>query len=80
MQMKANFGEFGSSEESMLVEYEGDPFGVGFNAHYIVEFLGICESDKVLLRFRDPTSAAQLEVPGMSRDKEYRYVIMPIRV
>ena len=80
LEMKANVSDFGSSEESLLVEYEGDSFGVGFNANYILEFLRVCGSEKVLLRLRDSRSAAQMEVPGMKREKDYRYVIMPIRV
>ena len=80
LSMNANVSDFGSSEESLLVDYEGESFGVGFNAHYILEFLRVCGSEKVLLRLRDARSAAQLEVPGMRNDMDYRYVIMPIRV
>ncbi len=80
LQMNATVSDYGSSEEALLVEYDGDPLGVGFNAQYILEFLRVCGSEKVLLRLRDPRSAAQMEVPGTNRDKDYRYVIMPIRV
>lgn len=80
LQMNANVSDFGSSEESLLVEYEGDPFGVGFNANYILEFLRVCGSERVLLRLRDSRSAAQLEVAGGKTNTDYRYVIMPIRV
>ena len=80
LQMTAAVSQFGSSEESLLVDYEGDPLGVGFNAQYIIEFLGVCGSEQVLMRLKDPRSAAQFEVPGLSKAKDYRYVIMPIRV
>lgn len=80
LQMTAAVSQFGSSEESLLVDYEGDPLGVGFNARYIIEFLGVCGSEQVLMRLKDPRSAAQFEVPGLSKEKDYRYVIMPIRV
>lgn len=73
-------GDVSSSEESILVEYEGDPFGVGFKGQYILDFLAVCESEKVLMRLKDPRSAAQFEVPGTSAEKDYRYVVMPIRV
>ena len=32
------------------------------------------------MRLKDPRSAAQFEIPGLPADKDYRYVIMPIRV
>lgn len=81
LQMTANSGDFGSSEESVFVDYEGDPLKVGFNAQYILDFLGVCGSPEVHLCLRDPRSAAQMEVPGIDpNERDYRYVIMPIRV
>lgn len=80
LQFKATRSDAGTSEESLLVDYDGGPFGVGFNALYILEFLGVCGSDKVLLRLKDPRTAAQMEVPGLEKGKDYRYVLMPIRV
>ena len=80
LQMTAGVSQFGSSEESLLVEYEGDPLGVGFNAQYITEFLSVCGSEQVLMRLKDARSAAQFEVPSLPKGKDYRYVIMPIRV
>ncbi len=80
LQMSAQVSDFGSSEESILVDYEGNEVGVGFNAQYILDFLAVCGSEKVLMRLKDPRGAAQFEIPGMSAEKDYRYVIMPIRV
>lgn len=80
LQMTAGVSQFGSSEESLLVEYEGDPLGVGFNAQYITEFLSVCGSEQVVMRLKDARSAAQFEVPSLPKGKDYRYVIMPIRV
>ncbi len=80
LEIAAAVADFGSSEESILVEYEGAPVGVGFNAQYILDFLAVCGSDSIVVRLKDPRRAAQFEVPGQPADKDYRYVIMPIRV
>ena len=83
LEMKAHDRNSGSSsEESIPVDYEGDPLGIGFNARYLIEFLGICESEIVHLRLRDARAAAQMDVPGMGEGQEidYRYVLMPIRI
>ncbi len=80
LQMTATVSQFGSSEESLLVDYEGDPVSVGFNSLYIIEFLQVCESEKALMRLKDQRGAAQFEVPGLPAGKDFRYVIMPIRV
>ena len=76
----ASTSGFGSSEETLAVEYEGEHFGVGFNADYILEYLQVCDSEEVALQFKDPRSAAQIEVPGADSNIDYRYVVMPVRV
>lgn len=69
----------GESEASVPTEYEGERFQVGFSARSVLDFLGVCESDKVTLGFKDAESVAQLSVPGLGEGKQHRYVIMPIR-
>lgn len=80
--VKANHASWGSSEESLPVDYDGDTIEVGFNALYILDFLAACDSETVYLKLRDSQSAAQMEVPGMGGGDapDFRYVIMPIRI
>lgn len=69
----------GESEASVPTEYDGERFQVGFSARSVLDFLGVCESDKVTLGLKDPESVAELSVPGLAEGKQHRYVIMPIR-
>lgn len=80
LKIEAAISQFGSSKESLLVDYEGKSVGVGFNAQYIIDFLGVCGSEQVLMQLRDAKGAAQFVVPDMPKRTDYRYVIMPIRV
>ena len=80
LQIEAAISQFGSSKESLLVDYEGNSLGIGFNAQYIIDFLGVCGSEQVLMQLRDAKGAAQFVVPDMPKHTDYRYVIMPIRV
>ena len=80
LQIEAAISQFGSSKESLLVDYEGKSVGIGFNAQYIIDFLGVCGSEQVLMQLRDAKGAAQFVVPDMPKRTDYRYVIMPIRV
>ena len=80
LQIEAAISQFGSSKESLLVDYEGNSLGIGFNAQYIIDFLGVCGSEQVLMQLRDAKGAAQFVVPDMPKQTDYRYVIMPIRV
>lgn len=68
------------SEESISVDYSGDPISVGFNARYILEFMQICTGGAFRLHIGDPRSAALMEVPEKDPGTDYRYVLMPIRV
>ncbi|MCY4187285.1 MAG: DNA polymerase III subunit beta [Bryobacterales bacterium] len=68
------------SEESIPIDYVGDPIQIGFNIRYVLEFLQICPGSKFRLQIGDPRSAAQMEIPGTDPGTDYRYVVMPIRV
>ncbi len=72
--------DLGTSEESIAVDYDGDPLSVGFNAKYLLEFLSICTSQTFHMRLSDPRSAVLLEIPDLEAGTDYRYVVMPIRV
>ncbi len=80
LQLTARTAQFGESQESMPVAYEDNPLEVGFSAKYILEFLDVCMSDKVTVSLKDPKSAAEFGVPDLGEGKQYRYVIMPVRV
>ena len=68
------------SEESISVDYAGDPIRVGFNARYILDFMQICTGGAFRLHIGDPRSAALMEIPDKDPGTDYRYVLMPIRV
>ena len=68
------------SEESIPVDYSGDPIRIGFNARYILEFMQICPGGAFRLHIGDPRSAALMEIVGTDPGTDYRYVLMPIRV
>lgn len=82
LQMKAANSAWGSGEESLRVDYDGEPVEIGFNVDYILEFLAVSESETILFRLRGARGAAQLNEPGMGKgmERDYRYVIMPIHI
>ena len=69
----------GESEASMPLEYDGERFKVAFSARSVLDFLGVCESERVTVALKDPESVAELSVPGLAEGQQHRYVIMPIR-
>ena len=71
--------EVGEASEVLAVEYEGEALGICFNAQYLLDFLGVVETDNVGLDFKDELSQAVLS-PVANDGYDYTYVIMPMRV
>jgi DNA polymerase III subunit beta len=71
--------EFGEAKEVLIVDYAGPPVAICFNAQYVLDFLGVAETDGVSLEFKDEMSQAVMK-PINAGGYEYTYVIMPMRV
>jgi DNA polymerase-3 subunit beta len=71
--------EFGEAKEIIIVEYDGPPVTICFNAQYVLDFLSVVETDSVGLEFKDEMSQAVMKPVG-AEGYDYTYVIMPMRV
>jgi DNA polymerase-3 subunit beta len=71
--------EFGEAKEVLTVDYSAAPVTICFNAQYILDFLGVVESDSITLEFKDEMSQAVMKPIG-AEGYDYTYVIMPMRV
>jgi DNA polymerase-3 subunit beta len=71
--------EFGEAKEVLMVDYAASPVTICFNAQYVLDFLGVIETDSVSLEFKDEMSQAVMKPVG-AEGYDYTYVIMPMRV
>jgi DNA polymerase-3 subunit beta len=71
--------EFGEAREALVVDYTAAPVTICFNAQYVLDFLGVIETDSVALEFKDEMSQAVMKPIG-AEGYDYTYVIMPMRV
>ena len=71
--------EFGEAKEVLIVDYSAAPVTICFNAQYVLDFLGVVETDSVALEFKDEMSQAVMKPVG-AEGYDYTYVIMPMRV
>jgi DNA polymerase-3 subunit beta len=71
--------EFGEAKEVLMVDYAAAPVTICFNAQYVLDFLGVVETETVSLEFKDEMSQAVLKPVG-AEGYEYTYVIMPMRI
>lgn len=79
LKLVSSGSEAGESEESIPVEYDGEKFKVGFNAQYLLDFLGAVESETVEFGLRGENGAGELRLPGADC-YDYRYIVMPMRI
>jgi len=69
--------EAGQAVEEVEIDYEGEPFEIGFNARYLLDVAGQIQGENAEFRFADPSSPTLVLDPA---DPGAQYVLMPLRV
>ncbi len=71
----------GESQEALPTSYTGEAMTIGFNGHYIVEFLKTIGAEgAVRLAFKTGSSAAVITPEAFNPEYQQKYVVMPMRV
>ena len=65
------------AEETIEVDYKGDPIDIGFNVNYLLDVLNNVVGGEVECKFGDAASSALLSFPT---EVDFRYVVMPMRI
>lgn len=65
------------AQEELEVDYDGDALDVGFNINYLLDVLNNVHEGKVDCAFGDANSSMLLTAPER---KEFKYVVMPMRI
>jgi len=71
--------DVGEAKEMIPLDYTGDSISIGFNAQYVLDFLGVVGTDEVSFEFKDEQSPALLR-PSGEGESDYKYVVMPMRL
>jgi DNA polymerase-3 subunit beta len=79
LEIFASSPELGEAKESLAADYAGEALEIGFNAQYILEFLGAAGVDDVNLELKDSESQGVFR-PAGDGETDYRYVVMPMRL
>jgi len=69
--------EAGQAVEEIEVDFDGEPFEIGFNARYLLDVAGQIKGETAQFRFADPASPTLVLDPV---DADVQYVLMPLRV
>ncbi|MEM8491817.1 MAG: DNA polymerase III subunit beta [Pseudomonadota bacterium] len=77
LEIVANNPEQEQAEDELAVTYQGPELEIGFNVGYLLDVLGVMNSENVRFSLTDPNSSALLEeVDG----GDSLYVVMPMRL
>lgn len=76
LRVTAQTQDVGEAEESLAVDYAGDPLEIGFNPEFLREGLESIAADAVELKLINPLRPGLLASPAES----FWYLIMPIRL
>ena len=79
VEISSSSPDIGEASEVVEVEYNEAGIELCFNAQYVLDFLGVADSESIVLEFKDEVSQAVLS-PVSSEGCDYTYVIMPMRV
>ena len=60
LELSASSPELGEAREALNVDYAGAGVEIGFNAQYLLEFLGVVGSEQVMLELKDGESQGLL--------------------
>jgi DNA polymerase-3 subunit beta len=63
--------------EELAVQYSGDALDIGFNVTYLLDVLNNVSGSTVEASFGDAASSTLISVPG---EKDFKYVVMPMRI
>jgi DNA polymerase-3 subunit beta len=74
--------ELGDARETVPIDYAGQPFFVGLNAAYVMDFLSATDTQSVSLDLKDENSQCIGRPASTAEDLpyDYLYVVMPMRL
>lgn len=79
VEISASSPEYGEAKEAIEKEFNGEPIAIGFNAQYLLDFLGAAAEGPISVELKDEQSAGQMR-PLADEASRYRYVVMPMRI
>ncbi len=80
LEVSSSSADYGEAKEVIDTPYAQGDFQIGFNAEYVLDFLGAVRTAAVIrAELKDAESAVQFRVAGDGSDG-YRYVLMPLRL
>lgn len=77
LEVSAHTPDVGEGQEVLDAEYEGEPFVIAFNPHFLYDGASVVQADKIVLEAGDGLKPAILRGENES---DFTYLLMPVRL
>ena len=77
LELSTNAPQIGQNKAGVDAKVEGDPLEIAFNYKFLVDFIGICHGDNIVIELNQSLS------PGFFHDEslpDFTHIIMPVRL
>ncbi len=78
--IKSESPETGEAYDEVSADYAGAPVTIGFNAQYFLDVLGSLDDDEIVLGIGGDLDPAVVRPASESATRDFRAVIMPMRI
>lgn len=79
--VQAESADAGEAKETLISEYEGNPFQIGFNGNFLMEILRNMQCERIILRMKDSNTAVLINDEEESEGNDsYLALIMPVKL
>ena len=66
--------------EQLSCIYEGEPMDIGFNARFVIEMLGVLDSEEVTLELSQPNKAGLIIPSDLEENEDLLMLVMPVMI
>ncbi len=80
LEVSSQSPELGEAKESIEAGYDGEEIQIGFNGQYLLDFLNAANTAKIRFELKDDSSQGLLRPADDGDERDYRYVVMPMRL
>lgn len=70
----------GEARETLPAQFDGDDIEIGYNANYVLDILRHLQTDDIMIKLKDPTSAGIVTPLEQNKDEHILMLLMPIRL
>lgn len=72
--------QYGSVNDNIMIEKEGDDIEIGFNNRYLLDALRACKDDKIVASMSTPLMSMIIEPAEKDENSSYTYLVLPCKL